>query len=224
MKRQPRLTKQSEEYLEAIYKLQERNGVAKTTEIAKQLNVALGSVTNTIECLERKGLIEHKPYKGVKLTEKGKREALKVIRRHRLAERLLVDILKMEWSQVHEAACSLEHALNEEVLKHIERALRYPAKCPHGNPIPTSDGKIEEEPSYPLNMLEIGKHAEIVKLTEESREKLKILEEYRIKPRRKLYLMDKNSEEGFLKVKIDGKSLELSSEIAAIIWVREINE
>ena len=221
MAKQPfKLTKESEEYLEAIYRLQKRKGIAKTTEIARKLNVALGSVTNTIECLERKGLVEHEPYKGVRLTEKGIKEALKVIRKHRLAERLLVDTLKMEWSKVHEAACSLEHAITEEMLPYIERALGYPMKCPHGNPIPSSKGKIIEEKCYPLSSLEVGKIAEIIKITEESSEILQILENYGMKPGKKLHLVDKDLRKGFIKVRVNKECYMLNSRLAAAIWVR----
>jgi len=223
-KQKLQLTKESEEYLETIYKLQKKNGIAKTSEIARQLNVALGSVTNTIENLERRGLIEHKPYKGVKLTEKGMKEALKVLRKHRLAERLLTDALKMKWSEVHEAACSLEHALTEEILRHIEKALGYPKKCPHGNPIPTDKGEIQEEKSYPLTLLKIKETAEIVKITEESSEKLRVLEEYGLKPGTKLSLIDKSFREGFIELKIGATCLKLDLETASGVWVRREND
>ena len=215
-----KLTKESEEYLEAIYRLQERKGIAKTTEIARKLNVALGSVTNTIECLKRKGLVEHQPYKGVRLTEKGMKEALKVIRKHRLAERLLVDALKMEWSKVHEAACSLEHAITEEMLPYIERALGYPKRCPHGNPIPSSKGEIIEEKCRPLNSLKAGKIVKIIKITEESSEILQILESYGIKPGKKMHLLEKDLGRGFVKVRVNKECFMLNSRLAAAIWVR----
>ena len=86
----------TEEYLESIFRLQEKRGIARTSEIVKLLKVAPGTVTNTIERLERKGLVTHTPYKGVKLTEEGARIAMRVIRKHRLSERLLTDILHVE--------------------------------------------------------------------------------------------------------------------------------
>lgn len=223
-RQQYRLTKESEEYLEVIYKLQEKDGIAKTTKIAKQLNVALGSITNTIKCLKKKGLVEHTPYKGIKLTKKGVREALKVIRKHRLAERLLVDILKMKWSEAHEAACLLEHALTEEILQYVEKALNYPKKCPHGNPIPTNKGEIEEECSYPLHSLKVGKCAKIVKVTDESSEKLNILENYKIKPGKNLCLVNKSLDNGFIEIKVGKEHFKLNSDLATIIQVREKDE
>ncbi|MBO3842519.1 MAG: metal-dependent transcriptional regulator, partial [Candidatus Brockarchaeota archaeon] len=89
-----------EEYLECIFRLQEKEGVARTSSIVKSLGVAPGTVTNTVEKLEEEGLVTHVSYRGVKLTEKGRRIALQVVRRHRLSERLLVDILKMDWERV----------------------------------------------------------------------------------------------------------------------------
>jgi len=124
-----------EEYLEAIYKLEERRDAAKTGDLAKQLKVALGTVTNTIENMEKQNLVVHEPYKGVKLTDKGRKRALNVIRRHCLSERLLTDILRLEWSKVHDAACKLEHAFaDEELSRSLDEALGHPKTCPHGNP------------------------------------------------------------------------------------------
>jgi len=99
-----------EEYLECIFKLQEKSGVARTSDIVKSLGVVPGTVTNTVEWLEKEGLVTHKPYKGVKLTEKGRKIALQVIRRHRLSERLLTDILNMKWDKAHDAAGENEEA------------------------------------------------------------------------------------------------------------------
>jgi len=100
-----------------------------------------GSVTNTIQHLKKRGLVKHKPYRGVTLTAKGEKIALNILRRHRLAERLLTDVLNAEWSSVHEDACKLEHALTREVVTLLERKLGYPKSCPHGNPIPSENGK-----------------------------------------------------------------------------------
>ena len=134
------LSQEAEEYIEIIYKLQKRNGMAKTKDLAETIHVVPGSITNTIEHLESHGLVTHEPYRGVKLTKEGEKMALDIIRRHRLAERLLTDILKAEWSTVHEDACKLEHALTKNVTDLLEERLGYPKFCPHGNPIPTEDG------------------------------------------------------------------------------------
>jgi len=157
----------TEEYLEAIYRLEEKKGSAKTMDLARELKVVPGSVTNTIESLERRGLVRHEPYKGVKLTEKGRKLALKVLMRHRLAERLLTDVLHVDWSEVHDAACKLEHAIAAHIIKPLEKTLGHPKTCPHGNPIPTACGGIIEEKSEPLVNLSPKERGVIVKITEE---------------------------------------------------------
>jgi DtxR family Mn-dependent transcriptional regulator len=106
-------------------------------ELARILNVVPGSITNTIEALEKRDLVIHKPYRGVKLTKKGQKIATNVLRRHRLAECLLTDILHLNCDEVHDEACKLEHVLSEKILNPLETILEYPKTCPHGNPIPT---------------------------------------------------------------------------------------
>jgi len=173
---------EAEEYLEAIYRLQRRRGVAKTTELASELNVVPGSVTNTVQHLKKHGLVEHEPYRGVKLTAKGEKIALKILRRHRLAERLLTDILNAKWSTVHENACKLEHALTKEVTRLLEKKLGYPKSCPHGNPIPSANGKIKEEQCHPLTDASINKACTVARIIDEKREKLLILASKGIMP------------------------------------------
>jgi DtxR family Mn-dependent transcriptional regulator len=136
-----------EEYLETIYRLQAKEGeVAKTSDLTKSLKVVPGTVTNTVERLEKEGYVYHEPYRGVKLTEKGRKVALQVIRRHRLSERLLTDILHVDSGKVHEVACKIEHDIaDEEILGKIEKALGNPKTCPHGNPIPTGNGRSSED-------------------------------------------------------------------------------
>jgi DtxR family Mn-dependent transcriptional regulator len=130
----------TEEYLECIYRLQLKNGVARTSEIVKSLGVVPGTVTNTVERLERENLVIHVPYKGVKLTDAGREIAVDTLKRHRLAERLLTDILGLEGKEVHSAACKLEHGFSDKVVRCVEKTLGYPETCPHGNLIKTGKG------------------------------------------------------------------------------------
>ena len=159
--------------LEAIYRLESKTGFARTMELSRELGVVPGSITNTIENLERKGLVIHEPYKGVKLTDNGRKIASSILRRHRLAERLLTDFLHLDWSEVHDPACKLEHALSPEILKPLEKALGHPKRCPHGNPIPTNCGGILEEETVALTELDAKTSGIIVKITEEKAETLK---------------------------------------------------
>lgn len=209
-----------EEYLECIYRLQEKSGVARTNDIVKSLGVVPGTVTNTVEWLEKEGLVTHKPYKGVKLTEKGRKIALQVIRRHRLSERLLTDILHMEWDKVHDAACKLEHSLTDEIIKPLEKALKHPKTCPHGNPIPTKCGGIIEENSRPLIELAAGEQSTIVKITEESTDLLHYLDELGLVPGVSVEILEKAPLNGPITVKVGSTSHAVSRAIASIIQVK----
>lgn len=214
---------EAEEYLEAIYRFQKRRGVAKTTELANDLNVVPGSVTNSIQYLKKHGLVKHEPYRGVRLTLKGEKMALKVIRRHRLAERLLTDILDAEWSNVHENACKLEHVLTEEVTRLLEKKLGYPKFCPHGNPIPSENGRIEEEKCYPLTEASVRKPCTLSGIVGEKREKLLILASKGIKPGVAIRVI-KIKPSGIV-LDVAGKKCTLDYDIASSILVKNgVNE
>jgi len=216
------ITSATEEYLEIIYKLQEKSGVATTSDLVKSLKVAPGTVTNTIARLEKESLIIHKPYRGVRLTEKGRRIALRTIRKHRLSERLLMDLLNVEWEKVHEAACKLEHSISEEIAKKIEKALGHPKTCPHGNPIPTECGGIIEERSKPLSECNPREKGVIAKITDERRELLEYLNSLEIRPNKIIEIVDKAPFGGPIIIRIEGKDRALSREIASLIEIRKI--
>jgi DtxR family Mn-dependent transcriptional regulator len=209
-----------EDYLECIFKLQEKSGVARTSDIVKSLGVVPGTVTNTVEWLEKEGLVTHKPYKGVKLTEKGRKIALQVIRRHRLSERLLADILHMEWDKVHDAACKLEHGMTDEIIKPLEKTLGHPKTCPHGNPIPTRCGGIIEEESQPLTALNEREQGTIVKITEEKADLLRYLDTMGLVPGTSLEVVGKAPFNGPVTIKIGKTNRALSREVASIIKVK----
>jgi len=209
-----------EEYLECIYKLQEKSGVARTSDIVKSLSVAPGTVTNTVEWLEKQDLVTHKPYKGVKLTQKGREIALQVIRKHRLSERLLVDILHMRRDQAHDAACKLEHSITDEMIKPLEEVLKHPKTCPHGNPIPTANGEIIEEKSLPLLELALGEQGTIVKITEERYDLLNYLDTLGLVPKASIEILEKAPFNGPITVKVGSTNHAISRAVAAIIQVK----
>ena len=211
-----------EEYLEAIYRLQERDGAAKTTELAKELKLALGTITNTIESMEKQALVEHRPYKGVKLTPKGRKIALDVVRRHRLSERLLVDILRMEWSKAHDAACKLEHAFADKELSiPLEEALGHPKTCPHGNPIPSESGKLVEERSEVLLSLETGDKGTIIKVTDERSDILQYLGKLGLVPGAVVEIEEKAPFDGPIMVRVGNANYALGRNVASAIWVKK---
>jgi len=213
-----------EEYLEVIYRLEEKSGVARTSELVKLLNVAPGTVTNTVERLEKESLIIHEPYRGVKLTEKGRRIALRVVRKHRLSERLLTDVLSVEWEKAHNAACQFEHGISDEIAKKIEKALGHPKTCPHGNPIPTECGGIIEETSQPLTKFNLKEKGVIIKITDEDPELLQYLKTLGLKPEASVEVVEKAPFSGPITVRVDEKDHALSREIASLIKIRKVDE
>ena len=215
---------QAEEYLEAIYRLEQKKGSAKTMELARKLNVVPGSITNTIERLEQRGLVIHEPYKGVKLTEKGQRIASNVIRRHRLAERMLTDILHLDWSEVHDSACKLEHVLSPEILNPLENALGHPKTCPHGNPIPTNKGKLVEEESKPLTDLNSGESGIIVRIADEKPAILKALGSLDLIPKSYVKVEGKKSFIGPLNILVNGKRYTVEQKLAIHVLVKPTND
>jgi DtxR family Mn-dependent transcriptional regulator len=138
------LTAAVEDYAKAIYRLEERTGSASTNELAALLDVKPGSVSGMLRKLSALGLVEHEPYRGVRLTKKGRRVALEVIRHHRLLELFLVENLGMTADEVHAEAEVLEHSLSEELEELIARKLGDPTVDPHGDPIPSRDLKLPQ--------------------------------------------------------------------------------
>jgi DtxR family Mn-dependent transcriptional regulator len=212
------LSHEAEEYIEAIYKLQKKSGAARTKELAEELNVVPGSITNTIAHLEKHGLVEHTPYKGVRLTAEGEKLALSIIRRHRLAERLLTDILEADWSEVHESACRLEHALTENVLSLLEKRLGYPKFCPHGNPIPSESGEVNDVECRPLTSVSTHRTCTIAKIVNEKREMLTALAAKGIKPNVPVHIVKVRKKNIVLCV--TGKEQTINRKEAESIWVK----
>lgn len=212
----------AEDYLEAIYRLQKEKGVAKTTELADALNVVPGSVTNTIQHLRKHGLVKHEPYKGIKLTSKGEKIALGILRRHRLAERLLTDVLNANWSTVHDNACKLEHALSEEVIMLLDRKLGYPKLCPHGNPIPSEEGAIEEEECDLLTSVSVSKLYKVSRIIDERRANLLVLASIGMKPGAEVRVIEKNP--SGLVLHVYGKKCTLNYDIASGVCVKSVGD
>lgn len=209
-----------EEYLECIYRLEQKYKTARTSEIVKSLGLSPGTVTNTLRRLRMKGYIVHRPYRGVRLTEKGRKIAIEVIRRHRLSERLLTDVLNLEWEKSHDAACRLEHSINEEVAGLLEKALNHPKTCPHGNPIPTEEGKVFEEGSVPLSSLAVGDRCEVVKVIDEREDLLQYLKRIGLTPGASVEIIDIAPFDGPINIRIGTMQHALSRKVASVVQVK----
>jgi len=206
-------------YLKTIYNLEWRNGSARTGDIAKILNITPGSVTNTLEVLEGKGLVVREPYKGVNLTEDGRKLALSVFRRHRLAERLLVDVLGMGWAESHEEACKLEHSISDPVANLIQKKLDNPKVCPHGNPIPDEKGLMAPSKSDALSTLDNAENAVVQMIPDENTEVLRYLSTLGMVPGAKITVEEKAPFKGPMLVKVGDNSYPISLDVASGIFV-----
>ena len=151
-----------ENYLKAVYKLWEENkSQVYTTDLAKKMGTSSASVTDMLQKLGRKKFIIYRKYKGVKLTEQGKKAALNIIRKHRLWEMFLAEKLNFGWDEVHAVAEQLEHISSDKLIERLDEFLGYPAADPHGDPIPDSNGKFPAQRSVLLSSLHQGDRAVI---------------------------------------------------------------
>ena len=172
-----------QDYAKAIYGLQESlEGPVSTTAIAERLGVTPASASGMVRKLHELGLVEHAPYKGVALTEKGRCVALETIRHHRLLETYLADSLGVPWDRVHAEAEVLEHVLSEDLEALIAAKLGHPTRDPHGDPIPTAELELPVEPSRCLASVEVGACGVLVRVSDAEPEMLRYLAERGIAP------------------------------------------
>lgn len=178
------LSRSVEDYLKAIYHLSSQGGFATTSDIASMLMVAPPSVSGMIRRLSETGLIEHVPYRGVQLTNQGRLAALRMIRRHRVLELYLTERLDYDWDGVHEEAERMEHAVSDALIDRMARALGNPRYDPHGAPIPTPAGEIEEAVLVPLADVDLGITYELRQVDTEDPARLRYLAEQGLVPGR----------------------------------------
>ena len=172
-----------EDYAKAIYALESRSGEAVTTNaLAERVGVTPASASGMVKHLDELGLVTHAPYKGVRLTPDGVAVALEVLRHHRLLELYLAESLGVPWDRVHDEAEVLEHVLSEELEELIAAKLGNPTRDPHGDPIPTRDGRIEERATVSLEALGEGDRGTFVRISDSDPDMLRYLAERGIAP------------------------------------------
>lgn len=212
-------TPRIEEYLESIYKLQQEQYPVSTGRLAEHLKLSPPSVSEMIRKLVGKDLVQHTE-KGVCLTEEGKHIAKKVIRRHRLSERLLTDMLGFKWDEVHDEACRLEHAISPEMEERIAESLGNPKTCPHGHPIPDKDGLFVKEIVRPLSDLKASEKGVIVSVFEEDPKMLQYLSSLGLIPQVSVRIEEVAPFGGPLIVCVSGSRYALGREVASKIKVK----
>jgi DtxR family transcriptional regulator, Mn-dependent transcriptional regulator len=213
--RDPSISSAVEDYAKAIYALEaSAHGTVTTTAIAERLGVTPASASGMVRKLCELELVAHEPYKGVGLTEEGRRLALEVIRHHRLLELYLARDLGVPWDRVHDEAEVLEHVLSEELEDLIAAKLGDPTHDPHGDPIPTRDLVMDETPSIALSALEPGASGTFVRISDADPAMLRYLAERGIAPGACFEVVDKHPFGGPVFATFDGKVHVLGGRLA----------
>ncbi len=221
---QRELTTAVQNYAKAIYTLEARSGSASTNDLAALLDVRPASVSGMLRKLSALGLVEHERYRGVRLTERGRRVALEVIRHHRLLELFLVESLGMRWDEVHAEAEVLEHALSEDLEELIAAKLGHPTVDPHGDPIPSRELHVAETAAPALAELEPGETATFVQISDSDPAMLRFLGERGIIPGTSLELVERQPFDGPLFVRVGPDTHVLGAVLARAMRVRRQEE
>lgn len=188
---EPVLSRSVEDYLKAIFRLSNQGGFASTSDIAALLALSPPSVSGMVKRLSEMGLIEHVPYRGVQLTAQGRRAALRMIRRHRVLELYLTRNLGYDWDTVHNEAERLEHAVSDELIERMAAALGDPQYDPHGDPIPTATGDIEETELVSLADAQIGDALELRQVVTQDPARLRYFAEQGLVPGVRVVVTDR---------------------------------
>jgi DtxR family Mn-dependent transcriptional regulator len=191
-----------ENYLKAIYHLQQKDSRVTTNELAAELRTRPASVTDMMKKLKAKKLLNYEPYQGFRLTTEGKKVALGIIRRHRLWEYFLAEKLKFAWDEVHEVAEQLEHVSSKKLVDKLDEYLGFPRTDPHGDPIPGPDGKIEAARQVPLINLPLHQPAIVCQVAGQSAEMLELLKQKKIGIGTRIEVKKKSGFDQSLEIKI----------------------
>ena len=214
------ITHAMEDYLKAIYLLQEGNkGKIATSAIADQMNISAASVTGMIRKLASMGLLNHASYQGVELTEGGEKIAREIIRHHRLLELYLVEIMGFSWDKVHDEADKLEHVISEEFEEKMSEALGNPTTDPHGHAIPAKNGDLRVVPYKALSEVDSGSSVTIRQVNDGTPEMLCYLANLGLVPGVHLHIVAKEPFNGPLRVRIDESEHYVGREVASNIFV-----
>ena len=208
------------DYLKAVWTIAGTDA-ASTKSLSEQLSVAPASVTNMMGRLQEMGLVEYERYRGASLTEEGRREALRLVRRHRLIETFLLEHLGYSWEEVHEEAERLEHAVSDAFTERLAEFLGHPDHDPHGDPIPSAEGALEPDDSFPLGDATAGQRVRIFKVRDENGSMLGYLGERGLVPGRLLDVREVRDLDGVVTVEDqDGARHALGEPLARSVFVR----
>lgn len=222
--RPARLTAPVEDYLKAIYGIELAGGAAGTNDIAQRLMIAPASVSGMVRRLADQGLLAYERYRGVRLTEEGRRAALRTLRRHRVIEAYLVRALGYSWDGVHEEAERLEHAASDDLIDRMAAAIGEPLTDPHGAPIPTREGTIDERRHITLADVAVGQRVRVMRVGDEDAGLLRYLASLGIRPGVVVALADRAPFDGPLTLAINGTNCQVGASLAARVEVEHLGD
>ncbi len=215
-------TDSMQEYLAEAYRIahyQPEDNFVSTSSLAEEMKVSAPAVTRMVQRLKHAGFLEHQPYRGIRLTEAGEREALANIRRHRLVERFLVDVMGFGWHEVHDDADDLGLVVSDVLVDKMDEMTGYPKRCPHGEPIPHADGFMPRMVDYPLSEVEVGLDYVISRVHSHDAHKLRYFSELRLEPGKRFRLVMRAPFKGPLQLQVDGQTHFLGHELAGTLRV-----
>ena len=214
-----------EDYLKVIFSLyQEHQQAISTSKLSERLSTKASSVTEMIQKLADKSLVTYQKYYGVHLTDLGKKQALKIIRKHRLWEFFLVESLSFKWDQVHDIAEQLEHIDSDELIDKLDAHLNYPKFDPHGDPIPDKEGNLKDQEKILLSDAQYNEELSIVGVKDSSSTFLKYLEKKKLSLGTVVEVIEQEAFDQSLNVEVNEQSLQLSAMAAKNIYVQSKNQ
>jgi len=211
-----------EDFLKAVYLLQQEHPRVQTSMLAEALSITPPSTTEMAKKLARANLITHEPYKGVRLTVAGERVAVEIVRNHRLIELFLVEALGFGWDEVHADAERLEHAISEHLAERIAQYLGNPHFDPHGDPIPSLEGDVEERSLIPLSDLALHTPGLVAHLRDQAPDMLRYLGEKGLVVGAQVEVTASDPFEGPLTVQVDGQEQVIGSNVAHYVLVSQL--
>jgi DtxR family transcriptional regulator, Mn-dependent transcriptional regulator len=213
-----------ENYLKAVYHLQQHAGTVSTNELAEALQTKPASVTDMLKKLKMQKLLQYERYQGVKLTTEGKKVAIQVIRKHRLWEYFLVEKLKFGWEEVHEIAEELEHIHSEKLVDKLDKFLGYPRLDPHGDPIPDSNGQLPSRKQVAISELPVNSRVWVSGIGDQSNDMLELLTHKKIAIGCPVEIKKKFGADGSVEIQVKNHpALTISRHVADNLFVQYDN-
>jgi DtxR family Mn-dependent transcriptional regulator len=210
---------QVQDYLKTIYLLDGQPGGASTSAIARALGLRPGSVTGMLKKLAEMGLARYTPYRSTRLTRRGERIALEVVRHHRLLELFLVETLGYTWDEVHVEADRLEHVISEEFEDRLAARLGHPKTDPHGDPIPAKDGRLPADRVIRLTSLDVGHSARVTRVRDGDPTLLRFAAQLGLRPEARVTLLGTDPYGGSLRMRVEGVERSIGPELAGQVFV-----